>query len=69
MGSGLTYKFKKVRIKKMKVELNLKVSKDKKTGKEYKNLVITTEAGTTFEVKYAFYNSKLSYKVMKEIEG
>lgn len=53
----------------MKVELNLKVSKDKKTGKEYKNLVITTEAGTTFEVKYAFYNSKLAYKVMKEIEG
>lgn len=52
----------------MKVELNIKVSKGK-NGKEYDNLIITTEKGTTFEVKYAFYNSKLAYKVKKEIEG
>lgn len=52
----------------MKCELVLKETKNKE-GRKFDNLVIITPNGTQFEVKLSFFNSKLLYKVKKEIEG
>lgn len=52
----------------MKCELIIKQTKDK-NGRSYDNLVITTPKGTQFQVKLSFFNSKLLYKIKKEIEG
>lgn len=54
--------------RKLPCYLSIKVTKGK-NGKEYKNLVLTTENGTNVQVELSFYNSKLHYKLEKEIEN
>lgn len=48
--------------------LTSKEVKDKK-GKKYTNLYLLTENGTEVQIKLAFFNSKLQYKLVKEIEN
>lgn len=52
----------------MKNNALLKIVRSQKNGKTYENLVIELE-GITFQVRYAFYNRKLAYKVAKTLEG
>lgn len=45
----------------------LKVVATTKNGKVYQNLFVELE-GINFQIKYAFYNKKLAYKVLKTLE-
>lgn len=47
--------------------LTIVSSENKKTQKTYKNLEIELPSGLRFQVKYAFYNHKLAYRVEKEL--
>lgn len=56
------------RTKNMKCEIEIVKCKGK-DNKVYDNLYLTTPKGIRVQVKLAFYNIKLAYKIKKEIEG
>lgn len=50
------------------MRVDLFIEEIEKNGKKYENMFFKTDSGLKVQVKYAFYNPKLAYRVKKEIE-